>query len=191
MSLCNIQVSPEAAVIVVDTRSQEVTTGTYYAAAKIVPIAHWPAVVTGRGCNQLMHHTAGWALSCPDFDWMRVRLADTLPTLAQPLWDAGMPRMNYEIAVAGWSAELGRFIAEYHAYSSKDDAWQGPNRTQAFYAPHSDVPPGFHARSVSELLDLARLQATKELERDPKAVIGGRYVACVLQRDEILIRTMD
>jgi hypothetical protein len=190
MSICNVEVWPTAAIVVADTRSQDIASGNYYHRPKLVPIVHWPAVVGGRGSIDLMHQVGAWVLmECIDFDSARAALGGVVPEIHRRLLDAGMPKVYCEIVLVGWSAELSRFVCDL--YILEDDAWRAAPATGSSYAPNKGIPPVFSARSADDLVALARLQTKACLDADPAAAIGGRYVVVEMHRDVMSVRTLD
>lgn len=194
MTLLNVLLTPERALVVMDTRLQNAVTGGHYYGSKMFPIVHANVLIAGRGervfADQVFQWYGGCGETC-DFDTIADGLSENIPMIAERYASiSGVPVGGNELVIVGWS--------------EKDRSMQGvactrPDMDSPFSiarmetgqlapAPTEDLRHITCADQIEYLTVIARAQTRQSKKDNPDSPIGGRLILADMTRDRMEIR---
>lgn len=201
MSIVNVLITPDRAVVAVDTLAKEAVSGELSEGAKLLLIPQHNIVLAGRGSGQFFLRIYQLCLEASFRKAFSIEqimrevgpVMDGLwPNYVQAALDAGMhlDQLHSEIVVVGWSTTQDRIIGT--AYAKSDGEHHG--RVAALVGgiaspgePLQNTPDSFEPEA---LLAAGRRQAQYLNAQQGRAAAGGRLIAAFLQRGEAVVRDL-
>jgi len=206
MSLLNVLLRDQKAVVAVDTANVVIATGAIYEGCKMIPLANAGCVLAGRGSPLLLYNFVTW-LHCSarslSFDFIAAEAPTAIDTWFEQ-WVAlirgHMPEehlpttQNHQLVVVGWSEKVGRMAGLSLTRDRGSDTAFRAEPIDGVYA-----SPAYE-EDLSELTvpnEVAYMQAVAEAQvrayrggtLDAGFVIGGRLMVAELTRDAVTIRS--
>lgn len=196
MSLVNVWVTPQKAMVVVDTEAQS-QEGEYFETSKMLTLPHANVVVAGRGHNaffnvlfSLLHMDKGATFDDLEgsFDGSLAQTTAYLKTI-----EAQFIRSIYEqeIALVGYShSRRGMHCV---AYQSKDESgFAAHDIDDAYLSPWDPTTWGLPMPVTTA--EHARVASTEQLAKakalHPDAPLGGRLLLAEVTRDELTLSVL-
>lgn len=183
MSILNVWIEPEVALVGVDTATSLIgDDGAMLEYSKMFPIVHANTVVAGRGNSIFLSTLFVMCNGRGDFD----SLVEIMPSLLQQAFDQiknfpllappeGIDRQM--IVVVGWSAKLGRMAGRDYI---QEDRAQGfvtseiaPHHLAPWDNSFAELPD---PQTAGDMANLARAQTRFMHENAPQAASGGRLI---------------
>ena len=193
MTILNVSLYPERALVTMDTRIQNTLAGSYSYGSKMFPIVHANILIACRGDRILGEVAFQWYVgreAC-DFDSIARSLSQDVVTIAERY--ASLPGIHVggnELVIVGWS--------------DKERSMQGINCTRPdFESPFSiarmdtghiapilteDLRHIQCADEVEYLIEIARAQTRQVRNEQPGFPIGGRLILADMTRDRMEIQ---
>lgn len=187
MSLLNVWVSPERALIAVDTDAIT-PDGQHFGMSKLLVLPHAETVFAFRGDRRFMHDLFGrfYLARCDvDLDAIMSGMGEMLASVILGLRQAGEAPLSYEVAVVGWSASEARVRGFWCTGRTDEDDWDLEEITSARVTPWR-LPNLRMTPNVEGMRELA-VQQAEWLRADGDAG-GGRLLVAQLTRREIIVR---
>lgn len=198
MSLVNIHLQPNRALVAVDTEVMYAKGAGYGAGAKMALLPHANALLAIRGINIVLGMTYCHAIleSIPTFDalekaipgYLRIAL-DYLDSDAQNLF--GKPAIeaqafNQELSLVGYSEQRGRMCAlVFSSKGSKDIGVFELEERDAHFSPWTEAWGDPIAPDTPERMRfISLLQVDNGSAMEPDAPLGGRLLLCELTKEE-------
>lgn len=199
MSILNVWIEPDAALVGVDTATGMTREdGTPLEFSKMFPIVHANTIVAGRGHSLFLSSLFVMCNGRGDFD----SLVEEMPLLLQLAFDQikdlpllappeGIDRQM--IVVVGWSAKLGRMAGRDYIQEDRARGFVASEITPHHLAPWDDSFAGLpDPKTPADMANLASEQVRMMREKAPDAAAGGRFiVAEITQRGMQIWRGVD
>lgn len=187
MSLLNVWVSPERAMVAVDTDGIN-PAGQHFGMSKLLVLPHAEIVFAFRGDRRFMHDLFSrfYLAACDvDFDAVMAAMPQMLASVILGFREASAAPQPYEVAVVGWSASESRLRGFWCTGRTDEDDWDREEiegaRITPWRLPNLKITP-----NVEGMQELGKQQATW-LRADGDAG-GGRLLVAQLTRREIILR---
>ena len=190
MSLLNVWVSPELALVAVDTDGLN-PGGPRFGMSKLLPLVHAQTVFAARGDRRFLWDLfSRFYLSSANVDYDAI--VDGLPELlasviANVRQEAQAP-FGYQFAIVGWSPLHRRVCGRWYVGRTNEDAYD-VDELGARVAPWQDKEAARVPDSQENIRWLAKRQAS--WLRAEGAAGGGRLLVAQLTRHEIIVRDED
>jgi hypothetical protein len=187
VSLLNAWITPEAAIVAVDTQGVA-RDGSPRAMSKLLPIPHLPAVIAMRGSAAFLaatfHSCIGRGFD--SFDDLLAELPSilrfvdiTVPSFAR---DPAFP--DIELIVVGWSAQTSRMLGRL--FTQRDGAPDFTARdTEGCVAPFDVASMADIPRVPEALEQIARAQVAF-MQRE-QGLGGGKLLLCTINRQGVSV----
>ena len=203
MTILNVWVSPERAVIAVDTLSTRPRSLEPWTVSKMIPFVHCNAILSGCGNMALMLRVF-WQLAQQQGDFDSMALA--MPQIVDPAYAeclADLPRLGFTedqmspysiVALVGWSESLGEMCGQYQVRHPGESAFRAREAIDSIMHPNVGEAGVDHDLSTADgMAAQARHQVAWGRHTYPKWAIGGRLSLAERQRDSMTItsRTLD
>ena len=192
MSLLNAWVSPDRALVAVDTDGIT-PAGEHFEISKMLPLVHARTLFAGRGDRKFLHDLvkcyflAATAVTYDDIvDHLPVAIAHTLAAFKQE----GAAPFEYQFAVVGWSPAQQRVCGQWITGSSSDDGYDCEElgqRVAPWNPPEMGVP--VMPSSVDAMTQIAKVQA-EWLRSQPNSAGGGRLIVAEVTKDRMTIESV-
>ena len=193
MSLLNVLLFPERALVTTDTQCKNYTTGNYFEGSKMFPIVHANVLIAGRGdrvFGDLVFQWYGGSETC-DFDSIDSSLSQNLTKIAERY--ASIPGAHVggnELVIVGWSAKHGAMQGIACTRPDIDSPFSIARMISGHIAPETteDLRHIQCADHVECLIEIARAQTRQSKIDYPGSPIGGRLILADMTRDRMEIR---
>jgi len=187
MSLLNVWVSPERALISVDTDGLT-SDGEHVEMSKLLVLAHANTVLGFRGDRRFMHDlfaTYYLAAAAVDFDAIVAALPEMLASVILAFRAPGIAPQPYQFAIVGWSAAEGRVCGRWYTGNTGEDGYD-VDELGARVAPWH----GAEAARLPDSEDSIRWLSERQAPwlREEGAAGGGRLLIAQVTRCEIIVR---
>ena len=194
MSIVNLWVYPERAVVCSDSIVGQPGRQTFHQVSKMIALPHARCVIAMRGWFDMYRNVVANAIGGSEgFDALSERMPEVLVTVhaqthirAAKLVEPNRAHMALTIALVGWSEQQGCMSAVRYEIAASGElkqlavAWS--------YAP---AVTGFqHDGSDASMIELAKTQVHQAREADPNCPIGGRLQCAEITRTSITIRQL-
>lgn len=201
MSILNVLLAPERAVVAVDTLAQDAVTGEVSVGAKLLLIPQHNIVIAGRGSAQFLLRIYQLCLEASFRKAFSIEqiMRETGPVMDQ-LWPAyvrvageaalDVEQLQSEIVVVGWSRAQDRIVGTAYAKSAVDQPARVAKLVGGIGSPGEplrDAPDSFRPESI---LAAGRRQAEYLNAQQGKSAAGGRLIAALLRRREAVVRDL-
>jgi hypothetical protein len=197
MSLLNVLMRPDYALVGVDTDCANFQDGSHMHVSKMLVLAHIPAVLAGRGGFALFKRVFDIAHgNGGDLDELLAVMPQILYQLAASPAHADRKGFKDELAVVGWSARLNRPLARKFNVSVEREVRSFDIEFATVSPPYWDLskdPPPFE--NMEDLVAIAKSQAAYLKERFPEGRQdgrptsgGGRLIVARISRHGLLIK---
>ncbi|MBK1685523.1 hypothetical protein [Rhodoferax fermentans] len=189
MSIINVWLSPERALIATDTATQIVLTGQVFDGSKLLVIPHAGVVMAQRGHNVYLSTVFSLAIQHLDISDLDT-LCDAMPAMLETAnkficenLTANMTATQreqmgrQEFLLVGNSG--GRVCCRHFIRESMSDAFEEFEIEDPGYVGCWDLAWGYPSEDVStpeSMADLVKIQVQKHREALPGAAIGGRLM---------------
>jgi hypothetical protein len=177
MTIINVSVTPQRALVAVDTEAVDLERKVVYEVAKLFAIPHRNAVITGRGSSELiLHAVRRCSLLDGDFDL----LAEAMPAILKEHTDIdSRVKGRQEFFFVGWSPERGsmRVHSFVQEHSTLGFLRQHDAVDMLLYGPWSEEqgkPP--EIETIEGMREAMSLQVRHQRERYPGGGHGGRMI---------------
>ncbi|WP_256775411.1 MULTISPECIES: hypothetical protein [unclassified Stenotrophomonas] len=201
MSILNVLMTPERAVVAVDTLAQDAVTGEMSEGAKLLLIPQHNIVVAARGSGQFFLRVYQLCLEASFRKAFSIEqimgevgpvMDQMWPNYVQAIRDANMDlgQLQSEIVVVGWSKAQSRIVGAAYAKSVVEQPTRVAPLIGGIAAPGQplrDVPDSFHPHAI---LAAGRRQAEYVNAEEGRHVAGGRLIAAFLERGEATVRDL-
>lgn len=193
MTSLNVLLSPERALVTMDTRMQNTVTGGHYYSSKMFPIVHANILIACRGDRVFGELAFQWYLGCEacDFDSIVPGLPDALVVLSKrcasiPGWYAD----GTELIIVGWSEKDRSMqgvgcsrpdIGSPFSVARMGAGWIAPALTE-------DLRHITCANQIEYLTAIAQAQTRQSKKDSPDSPIGGRLILADMTKDRMEIR---
>lgn len=196
MSLCNVWIERDRALVAVDTAVQAAPPHGHVEASKLIPIAHLGAVIAGRGQLLLITNTflESVLMGAQTFDELVDRLPEfvrnVVGKLRAAIPDARAyrdPAFYAEVHVVGWSERLQSMQCQTIVIPNLSDppkallGMTGPARV----APAVTSIPPLADVDAMRALALEQIRATRASA--PSEAIGGRLLLATLTPGSVAV----
>lgn len=189
MSLLNAWISPNEAIIYVDTDGVR-QDGKRTRFSKVLPIPHLNAAVAMRGQMAMMTglfmklSTSGFESFDEMNEVLPVLIANVERDLPLNLIDQNFPIGN-EILVVGWSDKESRMLGRQ--FMKRDSMAEYADRLVDFHISpwHASMPE--LPKSANAVDFISRLQVKWMRETFPNAACGGDLLMCMVSREGIVV----
>lgn len=187
MSLLNVWVSPDRALIAVDTDGMT-PGGPHFGMSKLLPLVHAQTVFVGRGDRRFLWDLfSRYHLANADVDYDAI--VDSLPTLLASVI-AGLRQderehFEYQFAIVGWSSAQERVCGRWYVGRTDDDGYD-VDELGARVAPWQSKEAPRVPDSQENIRWLAERQVAW-LQSEGSAG-GGRLLVAHITRREIVMR---
>jgi len=204
MSLLNVLIHPDRALVAVDTRMMEVETGRYFEGSKMFPMIHSNVLFACRGDRVFPLFVFDWFLGCMgeafrtyDLDAVERDIPVVLAKVKEryteksDLHGAAESHLGIDLVVVGWS-EKHQTMRGLSCVSERGGEFSigametgrlGPIPTEDLRHVHCND-------EVEYLTTVARSQVRQVRRDDPGFPIGGRLLLAELTRDTLSVRTV-
>lgn len=187
MSLLNVWVSPERALIAVDTDGMN-PGGPHFGMSKLLPLVHAQTVFAARGDRRFLWDLfSRFHLSSADVDYDVIvdNLPQMLASLIAGLRQDGHVPFSYQFAIVGWSPVQQRVCGRWYVGRTDEDGYD-VDELGARVAPWQDTETARVPDSPENVRWLAERQASWLRAEDTAG--GGRLLVAQLTRREIIVR---
>jgi len=193
MTILNVSLSLERALVTMDTRIQNTVTGGHYYSSKMFPIVHANILIACRGERIFGELAFQWYLSCEacDFDSIARSLSQDVLTVAERY--ASLPGIHVggnELVIVGWSDKERSMQGINCTRPDKDSQFSITRMDTGQIAPEltADLRHVTCANQVDYLVTIARAQTRQVRAEQPDFPIGGRLILADMTRDRMEIR---
>ena len=201
MSIINVLMTAEQAVVAVDTFAEDAVSGEVSDGAKVLLIPQHNIVVAGRGSGQFflriyqlcLEASFRKAFSIEQIMREVAPVMDQLwPNYVQAAVDAGMclDQLHSEIVMVGWSKTQGQIIGTAYAKSDVEQHARVAALVGGIASPGDPLRGASDSFEPGAILAAGRRQAEYLNAEEGKVVAGGRLIACYLQRGEAVVRDL-
>lgn len=201
MSILNVLMTPEQAVVAVDTLAQDVLSGELSEGAKLLLIPQHNIVVAGRGSGQFFLRIYQLCLEASFRKAFSIEqimrevgpVMDQLwPNYVQAALDAGLglDQLNSEIVVVGWSKTQNQIVGTAYAKSDVESHARVAALVGGIASPGEPLRGPPDSFEVEAVLAAGRRQAEYLNAQEGRVVAGGRLIAAFLQRGEAVVKDL-
>ncbi|MFX1725327.1 hypothetical protein [Stenotrophomonas sp. AS1] len=201
MSILNVLMTPEQAVVAVDTLAQDVLSGELSEGAKLLLIPQHNIVVAGRGSGQFFLRIYQLCLEASFRKAFSIEqimrevgpVMDQLwPNYVQAALDAGLglDQLNSEIVVVGWSKTQNQIVGTAYAKSDVESPARVASLVGGIASPGEPLRGAPDSFEPEAILSAGRRQAEYLNDQDGRLVAGGRLIAAFLQRGEAVVKDL-
>ncbi len=201
MSILNVLMTPEQAVVAVDTLAQDVLSGEVSEGAKLLLIPQHNIVVAGRGSGQVFLRIYQLCLEASFRKAFSIEqimrevgpVMDQLwPNYVQAALDAGLglDQLNSEIVVVGWSKAQDRIVGTAYAKSDVEQHARVAALVGGLASPGEPLRGASDSFEPGAILAAGRRQAEYLNAQEGRVVAGGRLIAASLQRGEAVVKDL-
>ena len=193
MTLLNVLLSSERALVAMDTRMQNTVTGGHYYGSKMFPIVHANILIACRG--ELLFGALAfqwyWGRETCDFDSVVLDLPDALVEISKRF--ASIPGQyagGNELIIVGWSEKERSMQGVACTRPDMDSPFSIARMEtgQLAPAPTEDLRHITCADQIEYLTVIARAQTRQSKKDSPDSPIGGRLILADMTRDRMEIR---
>jgi len=199
MSILNVLMAQDQAVVAVDTLAQDAITGEASEGAKLLLIPQHNIVMAGRGSGQFLLRLYQLGLEASfrrDFSIEQLMrevgpVMDQLwPNYVQAALDAKMylDRLQSEIVLVGWSKAQDRVVGTAYAKSAAERPTRVAELVGGIASPGEPLRDGTDSFEPEAILAAGRRQAEHLNAQEGRVVAGGRLIAAFLRRGEAAVR---
>lgn len=189
MSLLNVWVSPERALVAVDTDGVT-SEGEHVEMSKLLVLAHANTVFGFRGDRRFMHDlfaTYYLAAAAVDFDAIVAALPEMLASVILAFRAPSIAPQPYQFAVVGWSPAEGRVCGRWYTGNTGEDGYD-VDGLGARVAPWH----GTEAARVPDSEDSIRWLAERQVRwlREEGTAGGGNLLIAEVAKDDMTVRNV-
>lgn len=190
MSLLNVWVSPERALVAVDTDGMT-PGGPHFGMSKLLPLVHAQTVFAGRGDRRFLwdlfsrYHLANADV---DYDAIIDSLPQLLASVIAGLRQDGYAPFDYQFAIVGWSPVQQRVSGRWYVGRTDDDGYD-VDELGARVAPWQDTEAARVPDSHQNIRWLAERQVS--WLRAEGAAGGGDLLVTEVSKDQLTIQRID
>lgn len=196
MSLVNVWISPDRALVGVDTEGVTLD-GTHNEVSKMIPLVHANLVLATRGHMGFLNALFGTSYAVGgDFDAivekMPMILSYAFNHLMSQASSAGVADQGnfdrQDAFIVGWSRKHCRMLGMSYSQETAKDGFTGREIDSWCVSPWEDpgvMPPIPNTPEV--LKEVARTQASFASDPRSEAAVGGRLLVAEITRDGIII----
>jgi len=201
MSILNVLMTPDRAVLAVDTLAQDAVSGELSEGAKLLLIPQHNIVVAGRGSGQFLLRVYHLGLEASFRRGFRIEqlMREVGPVMDQ-LWPHYIQAARYagidinqlqsEIVVVGWSNAQERLVGTAYAKSAADQPARVAELVGGIASPGEPLRGAPDSFEVEAVLAAGRRQAEYLNAQEGRVVAGGRLIAAFLQRGEAVVKDL-
>lgn len=201
MSIVNVLITPDRAVVAVDTLAEDAISGELSEGAKLLLIPQHNIVIAGRGSAQFflrIYHLCLEASFRKAFSIEQIMrelgpVMDQLwPNYVRAAQDArlDLAQLESEIVVVGWSKAQGRIVGTAYAKSDVEQHARVAALVGGIASPGEPLRGGPDSFEPEAILAAGRRQAEYLNAQEGRAVAGGRLIATFLQRGEAVVKDL-
>ncbi|MHC5150404.1 hypothetical protein [Stenotrophomonas rhizophila] len=201
MSILNVLMTPERAVVAVDTLAQDAVSGELSEGAKLLLIPQHNIVVAGRGSGQFFLRIYQLCLEASFRKTFSIEqimrevgpVMDGLwPNYVQAALDAGMglDQLHSEIVVVGWCKTQDQIIGTAYAKSDVERHARVAALVGGIASPGEPLRGSPDSFEPDAILAAGRRQTEFLNVQQGRAVAGGRLIAAFLQRSQAVVQDL-
>lgn len=195
MSLLNVLLFPDRALVAADTRCKNYQSGGYFDGSKMFPIVHANVLIAGRGDRIFADLVFQWYGGCEtcDFDSIADGLSENLLMIGERY--ASIPGVHVggdELVIVGWSEKHRAMQGLLCVRPDGNSEFTVSRMVTGSIGPRltADLSHVQCADHVESLIEIARAQTRQVRKEQPGLPIGGRLLLAELTRDTLSVRTI-
>ena len=201
MSILNVWISPERALIASDSEAAAVD-GPGARVSKFFTIPHLDVVIGHRGCAQYFCFMAS-VLQMLSLARDIETILDTLPAYLSPMIEQtklamtthyGWKKIDTDLVdgeslvVVGWSHKQGRMVAREFTQMTLAEGFVVRDIDPCYISPYDEsINQGEYPENATSMEKLVRAQVRLIKDKEPKAAAGGNLMLCQLRRGSVQI----
>lgn len=201
MSILNVLLTQERALVAVDTLAQDAVTGEVSVGAKLLLIPQHNIVIAGRGSAQFLLRI--YQL-CLEASFRKAFSIEQIMREVGPIMDGlwpnyvqaaesagmGMDHLHSEIVVVGWSKAQDRMVGTAYAKSVAERPTRVAELVGGIASPGEPLRDATDSFQPEGVLAAGRRQAEYLNAQEGRPVAGGRLIAAFLVRSEAVVRDL-
>lgn len=196
LSIVNVRVWPDRALVFVDTAGRNQETGQIHDISKLHVFPHINAVLAGRGISVFI--TAMYS-ACSElggsFDSMAERMPQTLAMvfdgfvqhMLQHGFDAAAGVDVQEIVFVGWSDQSGRVIGHHYRQETISSGFAHSTINCSLISPWHESIPNLPLLTLENAVDWANAQVLMQNEIVPGQATGGSLIDAEITQQSIKV----
>lgn len=199
MSILNVLLTPERALVAVDTLAQDAVTGEVSVGAKLLLIPQHNIAIAGRGSAQFFLRIYQLCLEASFRKAFSIeQIMREVGPIVDGLWPnyvqaavssgMGMYQLHSEIVVVGWSKAQDRMVGTAYAKSVADRPTRVAELVGGIASPGDPLRGATDSFEPDAILAAGRRQAEYLNGQEGRVVAGGQLIAAFLRRGEAAVR---